>query len=235
MSTTTEAPKKHITQLTAESKEFWQPLFNHMKLTTFQFGAKIGYLGKEFESEGLGRVPAVRFFRNELSKGDFYMELFNFDDTYYHSGVRKLYRLRYNANWESDSKNYKKIEHPKFETFAVKMSDFELVNETSIKALFPEVITEAAIATPTVTKKFVVSEDGPVELKMAEKMAAAELDFRDVEDEVEKTIPAMFAEQEDANANQMTMRDYYCMLQNAPLSNKKWLNELIMEGRKWQK
>jgi hypothetical protein len=31
------------------------------------------------------------------------------------------------------------------------------------------------------------------------------------------------------------MRDYYCMLQNVPLSNKKWLNTLIKEGQACQK
>jgi len=32
----------------------------------------------------------------------------------------------------------------------------------------------------------------------------------------------------------MTIRDIYCIVQNTPMSNKKWLNNLIKEGKKWQ-
>jgi hypothetical protein len=227
MSTTVEAPKKHITQLTAESKEFWRPLFNHMELPEFQFSAKIGYTGKEFESEGLGKIQCVRFFRNELQNGDIYFELYNFDNSFYHESSRKLYRLRHNPNWEKDTTNYKKVVHPTFETYAVKMSDFELVNETDIKALFPEFVAASAVGTPTKIRSFVNSDEGPKESPSA--IVQEELPLPVV------TAKAMFEEYEDANANQMTMRDYYCMLQNVPLSNKRWLNELINEGRKCQK
>ena len=160
MPTTTDAPKKHITQLTTESRHFWNPLFEHMSIGNCLFSAKIGYLGKDFEDEGLFREPAVRFFRNELEKGDFYMELFNFDDSLYHSGKRILYRLPHNPNWESEKQRYRKVEHPKFEIYAVKMSDFQVVNETDIKALFPEMVKAPVIAEPTKVKSFTASESG---------------------------------------------------------------------------
>jgi hypothetical protein len=32
----------------------------------------------------------------------------------------------------------------------------------------------------------------------------------------------------------MTMRDYYCIKQNVPMSNKQWLNDLIKTGVEWQ-
>ena len=229
MSTTTEVPKKHITQLTAESKQFWQPLFTHMGLEKFQFGAKIGYLGREFEVDGLGRVECVRFFKNELDNGDYYFEMYTFSDTYYVEGTRSLYRLRQNANWESEPLKYKKVENPKFLTYAVKMTDFELINETNMKALFPEIIKSEPISTPTTTKIFKSSEAGPVEVK-----ATATL-FKSMEVENDEADVFTFEEKEDSNSNQMTMRDYYCMLQNVPLSNKKWLNTLIKEGQACQK
>ena len=229
MSTTTEIPKKHITQLTAESKQFWQPLFTHMGLEKFQFGAKIGYLGREFEIDGLGRVECVRFFKNELENGDYYFEMYTFSDAFYIDGTRSLYRLRQNSNWESEPLKYKKVENPKFLTYAVKMTDFELVNETSVKALFPEIIKSTPISTPSITKIFRASDAGPIESKVVTSLfdaAQAEQDEVDV---------FTFEEKEDSNSNQMTMRDYYCMLQNVPLSNKKWLNTLIKEGQACQK
>lgn len=36
----------------------------------------------------------------------------------------------------------------------------------------------------------------------------------------------------DEHFSKMTIRDFYCMLKNVPLSNKKWLNELIIQSNK---
>jgi hypothetical protein len=44
--------------------------------------------------------------------------------------------------------------------------------------------------------------------------------------EVEETEDIIF-EKEDAPMSAKTMRDEYCMLNNVPMSNKKWLNDLI--------
>lgn len=35
---------------------------------------------------------------------------------------------------------------------------------------------------------------------------------------------------EDASLNSMTIRDFYCIINNVPLSRNKWLNELINQG-----
>jgi hypothetical protein len=219
-----EPAKKHITQLTSESRAFWTPLFKNLKLEEFQYSAKIGYLSKEFEENGLGRVPAVRFFRNELTKGDIYFEIFNFDNTLYY-GTRRLYKLNHNPFFEADTVNYKKINHPTFETYAVKMTDFELINESPMTALFPEFHVKT-VAEPTTVKSYGKSESGA----LVEEKPEAKID----NPAITSSFPIL-EEFEDANANQMTMRDYYCMLQNVPMSNKKWLNQLISEGRKWQK
>ena len=49
----------------------------------------------------------------------------------------------------------------------------------------------------------------------------------------EEELP--FTEKDDAHYAQMTIRDIYCIVNKVPLSNKKWLNNLIDEGKKWQK
>ena len=41
-------------------------------------------------------------------------------------------------------------------------------------------------------------------------------------------------DKEDDHYSKMTIRDLYCVMQNTPMSNKKWLNTLITEGKKWQ-
>ena len=44
----------------------------------------------------------------------------------------------------------------------------------------------------------------------------------------------MHEDDEDDHYTKMTIRDLYCMLQNIPMSNKKWLNQLIQKGNQWQ-
>jgi hypothetical protein len=43
-----------------------------------------------------------------------------------------------------------------------------------------------------------------------------------------------YTEKGDDHITKLTIRDEYCITQNVPLSNKKWLNELIIQGRSWQ-
>ncbi len=212
MSTSTmEKPKKHISELTAEYKPFWQPLFDNMGLSNPTFGAKLGYLGKEFMEDGK-RVPAVRFFPNELTSGnDYYLELYNWDQTYYHPESRVLYRLRHDPKWSMNDK-YVEVPSDKLPvpTYAVKISDLEVVNMTPVTAKYPDMAKPGATEEPALFG------------------AGSLFDHHDEEEDV-------YTEKEDDHYTKMTVRDLYCMMQNVPLSNKKWLNDLINKGKQWQK
>ena len=44
-------------------------------------------------------------------------------------------------------------------------------------------------------------------------------------------IEEVSTEKDDAHYAQLTIRDIYCIVNNKPLSNKKWLNNLINQGK----
>ena len=189
--------KKHITQITTEYLPFWQNLFNHMGISSPKFGSKLCYMGKEFGDE---RVECVRFWASELSGNqDFYIEMFDWDQEHYDRKNRKLYRLVNNPNWKLNTKKYVEVETSVEgrNTYAVRVSDLELVNSTTVTSAYADVIT--------------------------------------IEEESEDDLfPGMYSEKEDSHFSAMTMRDYYCVKQNVPMSNKEWLNDLIKKGIEWQ-
>jgi hypothetical protein len=132
--------KKHIREISAEYHPFWHPLFKTMGISSPRFGAKLCYMGKEF---GEKRVECVRFWPNELSSGkDFYVELFDWDQEHYDRKNRVLYRLVDNPNWKANPGKYVEVstsyESP---TYAVKISDLEIVNSTPVTAAYAEVIS----------------------------------------------------------------------------------------------
>jgi hypothetical protein len=134
-----DKPKKHISELTKELKPFWETLFDAYEIGKPTFGAKLGYMGKEF---GEPRVACVRFFPNELSSGnDYYLELFDWDQNPLHEGQRVLYKHKFDPEWEKKiGSKYITVEVASLSTptYAIKVSDLELVNETDIKAADPE-------------------------------------------------------------------------------------------------
>lgn len=212
MTTTIDKPKKHISAITSEYRPFWQPLFEHLEVSNPVFGAKLCYLGKEFSNDG-SRVPCVRFFPNELNTGqDYYTELFDWDQNRHDPTHRTLYRLPYNSNWQMQKDKYVEVTSDKLptSTFAIKLSDFELVNKTEAKALYPDIV---------------IDKQPVLEVKTTEHSFDAfnENEFTD-----------MYSELEDNHYSSMTIRDLYCVMQNVPLSNKKWLNQLIEKGKQWQ-
>lgn len=197
----TEKPKKHIKEITTEYLPFWQTYFEHEGVTSPKFGAKLCYMGKEFGDE---REECVRFWPSELSCGkDFYVELFNWDHDHYDRDNRRLYKLPYNADWKNNNKSYVPVETGlESTTYAVKLSDLELVNITPITAAY------ADVSVKTVAYVYAGKDD--------------------------HMFDDLFTEKEDAHYSSMTMRDHYCMTHNVPLSNKKWLNELIKTATAWQ-
>lgn len=205
----TEA-KKHIKEITAEYLPFWEPLFENMGIAKPWFYAKLGYNGVEF---GTPKVECVRFWPSELDSGeDLYVELFNWDQNYYHGDKRTLYRLVGNKNWEKETSKYAKVESSSLSTatYAVRISDLEIVNTSSAKNIKAEIVSVT-----TNTYKFSsVSIDSD-----AVNIINTEFD------------PAF--DETDANMSKMTMKDHYCITHNVPMSDKPWLNQLILNSRKW--
>jgi hypothetical protein len=212
-----DSAKKHITEITADYRPFWQPVFDNLPNANPFFSAKLCYMGKEF-SGGSTREECVRFFPNELNNEDgIYCELFNWEQGHYHEGFRVLYHLPHDPNWKTSpdfrevttTSSGAKLSTP---TYVVKVSKLKMLNKTSVKALVPEMTTMAAEA-PAVDLFSTTVDDLLNEDKYTE----------------------MYSEQEDDHYTKMTIRDLYCMLQNVPMSNKKWLNQLIEKGKTWQK
>lgn len=140
--------------------------------------------------------------------------MFNWEQGYYHEGFRVLYHLPYNPHWRT-SGDYKEVTTTSSgaklttPTYVVKLTSLIMVNKTPVKALVPD-MTIKEEATPDLFSTKI----------------------EDLLDE-EKYTEA-YSELEDDHYTKMTIRDLYCMLQNVPLSNKKWLNQLIQKGKSWQ-
>lgn len=134
--------EKGIKELTVDYIPFWENLFTNMGISSPKFGAKLCYMGKEF---GETRLECVRFWSSELSSGqDFYVEMFDWDKEYYDRANRKLYRLVNNPNWKLNPLKYVEVETSSDgktnTTYAVRISDLELVNSTPVTARFAEVV-----------------------------------------------------------------------------------------------
>ena len=212
--------KKHINVITAEFKPYWEQMFVDAGIDNPAFYAKLCYQGSEFETVD-GRVSeCIRFFPNELSKNqDLFIELFDWFDKPYEEGYRNLYRLKNKSDWKTASNFCAEVTTKKdgtalpFITYAVRLSDLELISRNKIESAYPEL-----------TKESTSKEETPNLSEEYEKVDMAAFD---------EELP--FTEKDDAHYAQMTIRDIYCIVNNVPLSNKKWLNNLIGEGKEWKK
>jgi len=201
------AKKKSFNDLTIEFYPFWKPLFEKIGESNPAFKSKLCYNSAEFIVEG-EKQPAIRFFQSELNSGhDMYIELCNWDYNFYEPMFRKLYKLKADPTWETQSDKYVQSNNARHVTYAVKLADLELVNETSITKATPQ-----------------FEEEKEASSKAESTHSMEEEDYSD-----------LYREKEDAHPTTMTMRDKYCMIQNVPLTNKPWLNDLIKQGREWQK
>lgn len=210
MSTATK--KKHINELTEEFRPFWEPLFEEMGLDNPLFFAKLCYNGNEF-----GVIPAetLRFYAEQISKNqDVYVELFDWFDKPYHEGERVLYKFKNNPEWRNNPSEYVEVTRKKdgsmlpYPSYAFKLSSFEVVNRTSVKFSAPETSTKTSTEPELTLPKF-----GEIDTDIFEEN---------------------YVEKDDNHYAQMTIRDIYCIVQNVPMSNKKWLNNLIKDGKQWQ-
>lgn len=219
---TGEKTKRHITELTADLKPFWEGILSTVSESSPPFFAKLCYLGKEFSTDG-SRRECIRFYPSELSHGvDVYIELFNWDQESYEEGFRVLYKLPFDPNWKSKTDVYREVttnsQGVKLanSTYAVMIDSLVQVNRTSKKFLTPQIAPRV--------NEFVTAAVLGIPEELVQKDLFDEEPFND-----------MYSEQEDAHYTSMTIRDIYCMLQNVPMSNKKWLNNLIQKGKSCQK
>lgn len=211
--------RKHINVITAEFKPYWEQMFIDNGIQNPLFYAKLCYQGSEFENVDGRKSECVRFFPNELSKNqDLFVELFDWYDNAYHEGYRNLYRLKNKPDWKTAPNFCVEVTQKTdgtalpFTTYAVRLTDLELISRNKIEVAYPEL---AKTSTASDTSEF-------------KKVDMASFDDLNTEDEP-------FTEKDDAHYANMTIRDIYCIVNKVPLSNKKWLNNLIDEGRKWQK
>ena len=211
--------KKHINVITTEFKPYWEQLFADNGIENPTFLAKLCYQGGEFEIVDGKKSECIRFFANELSKNqDLFIELFDWYDKPYEEGHRNLYRLKNKPDWTTDTTFCSEVTLKSdgtalpFVSYAVRLSDLELISRNKIETAY-------AVMTKKLTE---------------ESQQLLNLDFPTV-DVVDLDDELPFTEKEDNHYAQMTIRDIYCIVNKVPLSNKKWLNTLIDEGKKWQK
>ena len=145
--------------------------------------------------------------------------MFDWYDKPYEEGYRNLYRLKNKPDWKTAPNFCVEVTLKSdgtslpFTTYAVRLSDLELISRNKLETAYPEI---AKTSTPV------------------EEQQSLDLDFPKLGTvDFEEELP--FTEKEDNHYAQMTIRDIYCIVNKVPLSNKKWLNTLIDEGKKWQK
>ena len=208
--------KKHINEITEEFRPFWTGLLNDMGVENPIFYAKLCYNGSEFETVDGRKTTTLRFYADQLSKGqDIYVEAYNWDDLPYEEGYRVLYRFKNNPEWRDDKDSYVEITRKTDGTllpnpsYTFRLSSLEEVNRTSITALAPE-LTSTAKEESDETFRY----------------ESADAEFLNTETFKKENL--------DTHFSQITIRDIYCIVQNVPFSNKEWLNTLISEGKKWK-
>jgi hypothetical protein len=177
-----------------------------MGLAKPMFYAKLGYIGSEF---GTPKVECVRFWPSELDSGqDCYIELYDWNQNYYNKTIRTLYRLKGDTNWEKSGK-FVRVDSASLSTptYTLKISDLEGVNTTPCTNRTVEIYKVASGAPEVMT--------GLVEME---------------------GTPAFISDpygDTDAHMSNMTLKDHYCITHNVPMSDKPWLNQLILNSRAW--
>lgn len=128
---------KGFNDLAVDFYPYWKPFFESIGEMNPMFKSKLAYNSKEFNE---GKVPGVRFFESELnSKESVYIECVDWDRNYYDPMNRTLYRLPIDPHWKGDPDKYVRSGNPKHTTYAVRLSDLEIVNKTSITETSPRI------------------------------------------------------------------------------------------------
>lgn len=202
-------------QVNAEHRPFWEPLFKELNIKNPKWNSKLCYVSNEFSNDG-SKEMAVSFWEHELEKdNDLYCELYNWSSAYYHDDKRVLYKLKHNPNWYNEPEKYVRRTNVKTDkpSYAFKLSDLEVINESAMDSLTPELNNGSPIL-------------GTINASLFDTLTAQVDPFN------EESYDEIFKEKEDNHYTSMTVRDIYCMIQNVPMSNKTWLNQLISKNNK---
>jgi hypothetical protein len=205
MSTKTFSSEKEKRENVHEtSREFWEPAFTTLGLSRPYFTVKVMYKPKNYHEQ------ICRLFPSELTKGDVYLEMVDFDYNHLFQ-PRRLYKLRHNPDF---SKIFRAEETSAGLSYTVPLSSLELIQEGSILATSKGTLVETPVVSPTPDPTAPLRSSSPT----PDPFAFMEEEISDA----------------DAHYNTMTIRDYYCIKHNIPKSHKSWLNQLIKEGIQWQ-
>lgn len=183
------------------SREFWEPAFATLGLSRPYFTVKVMYKPKDSAEQ------ICRLFPSELTKGDVYMEMVDFDYNHLFQ-PRRLYKLKHNPDY---AKLFIAHETAAGLSYSIPLTALELIQEGSVMVSSKGTLVEAPIVSGTPDPKVRVSSPSPDP-------------FAFIEEEISDG---------DAHYNTMTIRDYYCIQHNVPKSHKSWLNQLIKEGTQW--
>lgn len=197
MSTTKTVTPELRQSLLSESEKLFSDTYAKLGVAKPYHVQKVCYKPKD----KIERI--IRMFPSELTRGDVYIELVDFEYTPLYT-PRRLYKLTHRGDFNTA---YESIEGASGMSFIVPFSALNLV--VDLGAAIPS--TPAPWDTPR--------------LSSSTEAVPSELTFDSEEQEIGDV---------DAHYNTMTLRDYYCITQNVPLSQKSWLNNLIKEGQKWQ-
>jgi hypothetical protein len=142
----TPEPNESITQtlkrVTAELGDYWKPVLEKAATPGSRFQAKIARL-----SEDYGKQDYVfQCFPNEISGGDLFVELINFQFEFLNTTHRQLYRLPYRSDWKEQY--LEKEVRPGMITHLIPFSALELINASPITSPAP---TSTVLSTASAT------------------------------------------------------------------------------------
>lgn len=137
MSKTFSSEKEKRDNVHETSREFWEPAFSTLGLARPYFTVKVMYKPKDSPE------LICRLFPSELTKGDVYLEMVDFDYNHLFQ-PRRLYKLRHNPDF---SKVFKGQETTAGLSYTVPLSALELIQEGSVMVTPKGTLVE----TPAVT------------------------------------------------------------------------------------
>jgi hypothetical protein len=244
-----------LTEIRIEIINFWEPLTK----VHFPSYTNKNYSGKwieEFSYPGEEKTEVIKITEYDTKQaGGMFYELVEGTSTgykYINKFARVLYfyefkqedvdsGILYPITWTHTSKGTEKGYYLKLsdllevssQPLSVLKADSSLVSSIAVNF-----INKSGLYTPLVSR---TSVSGKPRVLAGNSFYSAEMQIpkHDTKIQDEKTSKTDYpseddySEKEDDHISKMTIRDRYCITHNVPLSNKKWLNELIIKGKSW--
>jgi hypothetical protein len=155
------------------------------------------------------KAQVTHFFPRELQRGDVFVEFIDFQYALVHNNPRRLFRLPFREDYRTA---YAEKESSTGTVYVVPIALLEAIDLPAQPASAAPAAAPVRATPPRATPPPDPREKSLLEI-----------------------LPTEPVEGDDAHLNLMTMRDRYCMTQNVPLSNKGWLNELIVAGLEFKR